>query len=254
MVEMLVVIAIIGILVTALVPSFGKAKLIAEAAKNTNYLKQIAIATNSFATDNGNRMPSPIYPGGMEVPSGKQPEDFFPEHYDLGDSGMWLDGVVFAYIYMQPDKNGNVTGYDVDENGSHLEGTIFINSQALKKNPTEEDFHKLSYAMNANLAYDRIYDQVNSSDPYLTEKTRSNLIFSPNAMLFIECDEENVIMFEDRELVIDTIENRWGEGGKIAIAYLDGHAERKSAKEIPEEDIDSDRESSRFWRAVDPGR
>ena len=99
MVELLVVIAILGILVGLLVPGLGKAKEVAEALKNTSNLKQIAGATINWAADNSSRLPSPEYPGGMEAPEGIDEEDFFPEYYNLGETGLWLDGVIFAELY-----------------------------------------------------------------------------------------------------------------------------------------------------------
>ena len=253
LVEILVVIAILGILVSLLVPGLNKAKEVAEASKNTANLKQIGMATIGWAADNGSRLPSPQYPGGMVPPPGVQPEDFFPLHYNLGESGLWLDGVIFGELYLKEDKEGEVTSYNIDENGEHLKGTLFESTQSVKKNPLEENWHKHSYAMNANLQYDRIYDQVESSDPYLTEKTLSNLLFAPSAMLYIECSEPNVVMFEDRQLIIDTLNQRW-DGGKVIAVYLDGHADRLSEREIPEDDPETDMKSSRFWRGVDSER
>ena len=213
------------------------------------------MATINWASDNGSRLPSPEYPGGMEVPSGMAPEDFFPENYNLAetDTSLWLDGVVFAEVYLKENKDGEVTQYGFDEEGSHLKGTIFENTKSVKVNPTEKDWHKHSYAMNANLQYDRIYDQVESPDPYLTEKTLSNLLFATNAMLYIECIEPNVVLFEDREKIIETIEKRW-DGSKVITSYLDGHADRLSENEIPDEDPEVDRVSSRFWRGIDADR
>ena len=63
-VELLVVIVILGILVSILVPSLGKGKQLAEALKNTSNLRNIAAATLTWAGDNGNKLPSPVYPGG----------------------------------------------------------------------------------------------------------------------------------------------------------------------------------------------
>jgi len=253
LVELLVVIAILGILVGLLVPGLNKAKEVAEAVKNTANLKQIAMATISWASDNNSRLPSPQYPGGMVPPSGTNPDDFFPTHYNLGESGLWLDGVMFGELYLKEDKEGAVTSYNISENGEHLKGTLFESTQSVKKNPLEENWHKHSYAMNANLQYDRIYDQVESTDPYNTEKTLSNLLFSPNAMLYIECSEPNVVMFEDRQAIIDTINQRW-DGSKVIATYLDGHADRLSEREIPEDNPETDMKSSRFWRGVDPER
>jgi len=249
--EVLVVVAILGILAAILFPALSKGKLMAEAAKNTYNLREITVSTLTWASDHGNRLPSPQYPGGMEPPEDTPADEYFPEHYDLGESGLWLDGVVFAQVYMKENRDGDVTQYDVNENGDHLKGTLFENTQAVKKNPDSEDWHELSYAMNANLRYDRIYDQVDSSDPYLTEKTLSNLIFAPKAMLYIENSDSNVVRHEDRDAILETMEERW-DGKKAIAAFLDGHAERITEDLIPEEDPETDRESSWFWRGVNP--
>lgn len=255
LIELLVVVAILGVLAGLVAVGMGRAKDVAEAMKNTANLKQIAMATINWAADNGSRLPSPEYPGGMAAPPGVSEEDFFPENYNLGDMGtaLWLDGVVFAELYLKENKEGMVTQYVVDEKGTHLKATLFECTHSVKKFPKEDDWHKHTYAMNANLQYDRIYDQVESPDPYLTEKTMSNLLFAPNALLYIECIETNVVLFENREDIIDTIEQRW-DGGKVIAAYLDGHADRLSENEIPEEDPRTERVSSRFWRGVDPER
>lgn len=250
--ELLVVIAIIGILSALSISGIERAKSLADSMKNTASIREIGLATIQWAGDNGFKLPSPQYPGGMAAPPGVSDEDFFPENYDLSESGLWLDGVVFAQMYMREDKAGNVTGYDVNENGDHLRGTHFVNLFSVKNVPDEENYHKHSYAMNANLRYDRIYDQVQSSDPWLTEKSMANLIQSPHAMLFIDCQETNVVMAEDIGLIEETMETRYKGRGKLVICYLDGHAERIRFEDIPNGDIESEREASRFWRGVDP--
>lgn len=253
LVELLIVIAIVGILMALLATGVGKAKEVAEALKSTSNLKQIAGSTLIWAADNGGRLPSPQYPGGMEPPSGVEPDDFFPKNYNLGDSesGLWLDGVVFAEIYMKEDKDGQVSSYQVDEKGTHLKGTIFEVQKSVKKAPLEEDWHKHSFAMNANLQYDRI--NKDSPEPYLTEKTLTNLLFSPNALLYIECTDPNVVKYEDRDAIIETIKTRW-DGSKVIAAYLDGHADRLAESQIPDQDPETDIKSSRFWRGVDAKR
>ena len=105
--------------------------------------------------------------------------------------------------------------------------------------------------MNTNLQYDRRKED--SPEPWLTEKTLSNLLFMPNALLYIENKESNLIDFDDREAIIETMEERW-EGSKVIAAFLDGHAERLKENQIPEADPNTDRESSRFWRGVDINR
>jgi len=260
--ELLIVVTIIAILMAILVPSLGKVMEITRAAKNTVNLREIGLATINWAADNGNRLPSPEYPGGMEVPSGMSEEEYFPEYYKLGDSGLWLDGVVFGAVYLQEtvrtertenvDVDSSVGGYDVDAQGTHLKGTLFENTQSVRENPDIRDWHEHSYAMNANLQYDRIYDQVGSSDPYLTEKSMATILFKPKAMLYIENQESNVVQYEDLEAIIETGETRWGNNGKISTTFMDGHAERLHPSQIPSQDPETDRESSRFWRGVDP--
>ena len=248
MVELLVVIAILGVLTALLVPGLGKAKEVAEAAKNMVNLREITLSTINWAADNGNKLPSPQYPGGM------YPNAQLPQHWDAGTSGLWLDGVVFGAIYMRENSQGQATSYTIDDKGSHLRGTLFENTQSVKKDPSEEDWHKHSYAMNSNLAYDGIYDQVEGGgDPYLTEKALSNIIFMPKAMIYIENEETNIVDHSDRQAIIDTMEKRWN-GTKVIATFLDGHADRLSENQIPEDDPENDRESSRFWRGIDPDR
>ena len=262
MVEMLVVVAILGILTAILVPSLAKGKQSAEAMKNTPNLKSIATGTLAWAGDHGNKLPSPQYPGGEVVPGNMAPEDYFPKYWDLGESGLWLDGVVFGHMYVaeqdareedKEEEEGSEEeetsgGYNVDEEGSHLKGTLFENTMAVKSDPEEENWHRHSYAMNTNLQYDR--RKKDSSEPYLTEKSLANLLFAPNALLYIENNETNLVNFEDRELILETMEKRW-DGSKVIAAFLDGHAERLTEKQIPEADPLTDRKSSRFWRGVD---
>lgn len=250
LVEILIVVAILGILVALLIPGLNKAKELAEAMKNVANVKQITSTTLSFAGDNGGRLPSPQYPGGMQVPPGISPDDFFPQFYNLGPSGLWLDGIVFGEIYLRENRQGEVTNYQVDEQGSHLKGTVFESTMSVQRFPNETDWHRHSYAMNANLQFDRIYNQVSSGDPFLTEKTLDNLLFKPNAMLYVDCMELNVVRFGDLQAIIDTIDQRW-QGGKAIVGYLDGHVERLSEQEFPVADPNTDRISSRFWRGVD---
>ena len=257
--ELLVVVAIIGILAGLLTAALNKSKKMAEAVKSVSNLHQIVVSTMNWAADHGNRLPSPQYPGGEVVPNGMSDDEFFPEYWnELPGSGLWLDGVIFGEIYLKvqaerDEKNGGEPGsggYQIDEDGDHLKGTFFEVAESVKQFPDEKNWHKHSYAMNKNLQYDRIHDSDGSPDPWLTEKTLSNLIFLPNAMLYIECMETNVVSFDDRDLIIDTIEQRW-DGTKAIAGFLDGHVSRLKEREIPQEDPQTDRESSRFWRGVD---
>ena len=57
LVELLVVVAIIGILAGTLLPALGKAKTRANRVKCVNNLKQIGLGMKSFAADNDGRFP-----------------------------------------------------------------------------------------------------------------------------------------------------------------------------------------------------
>lgn len=251
LIEILVVVAILAILVGLLVPGLNKGKELAEAMKNVANVKQIATATLNFAGENGGRLPSPQYPGGMNVPPGISPSDYFPRFHDLGPSGLWLDGVVFGEIYLRENRQGEITNYQIDDMGTHLRDTVFESTQSVKRFPQETDWRRHSYAMNASLQFDRIYNQVPSADPFLTEKTLDNLLFKPNAMLYVDCMDTNIIRFENRQAIVDTIQRRW-QGGKAIVGFLDGHVERLTAVEIPQGNINTDIFASRFWRGVDP--
>jgi prepilin-type N-terminal cleavage/methylation domain-containing protein/prepilin-type processing-associated H-X9-DG protein len=57
LIEVLVVIAIIGVLVALLLPAFGRAKEVARGTACLGHLRQIGIALQAYVNDNRNRMP-----------------------------------------------------------------------------------------------------------------------------------------------------------------------------------------------------
>src|SRR5262245_51051989 len=63
LVEVLVVIAIIAILVAMLLPALTKGKGQGMKAKCVSNLKQMAVAVQSYADDNNDRLPGPIWQG-----------------------------------------------------------------------------------------------------------------------------------------------------------------------------------------------
>ncbi len=256
MIEVLTVVVILSVLVSLMFPAYRNMKMAAQSAQSIFNLRQITTATIRWSAENADKLPSPIYPGG-------EPDDpdTLPEYWDYQETGtgLWLDGVVYAAVYVERDgddaseeeaaTNNKYTG---TLTGGHIQGSFFESVRSVHVSDGQvTDYYKHSYAMNANLAYDLIHDDLGTSDPYLTEKSRSKLVHSPQALLFIDCAESNVVMASDLSLIKDTIEERWND--KYAIcAFLDGHVAQYKKGEIPDGEPKTNLEASRFWRGVDP--
>ncbi|NNE91698.1 MAG: hypothetical protein HKN23_08625 [Verrucomicrobiales bacterium] len=266
--EMLIVVTIIAILVALLSPILGNIKVSADAANAIFNLKSITNATITWAGDNGDKLPSPEYPGG-DV----RDEENFPKYWDFKGTGRWLDGVVFAAVYIEKDitnlddpdaeakrvaqEEAAANSLATDANsaasaGGHLVGTFFESRRSVKVSRGQEDnWYRHSYAMNANLKYDEINKHNGSSDPWLTEKSRAKLVHAPSAMLYIDCSDSNIIMADDLQLIEETMDERWR--GKFAIAaFLDGHVTKLPKRDLPRGNADTEVQASRFWRGVDP--
>jgi prepilin-type N-terminal cleavage/methylation domain-containing protein/prepilin-type processing-associated H-X9-DG protein len=63
LIELLVVISIIGILAALLLPSLARAKQAGYRIKCVNNLKQLGTAIEMYASDNGDRLPGPVWQG-----------------------------------------------------------------------------------------------------------------------------------------------------------------------------------------------
>lgn len=251
LIETLVVVAIILILAGAALPAYNGIIRGANRTHTVNGLRNLTNAVHLWGADNASKIPSPIYPGGL--PANAQ----LPAYHDLettGESGMWLNGVVYAVISIGMDAmaGGDSVPMPPDSPvataGDHLMSTVFESKTSLKQDPSEKDWFKHSYAMNANLEYDEIYRHTNSSDPYLTPKdvTKFN---QPKAMIFVDCIDKNVVMASDALLLEQAAERH---GGNFVIAsFLDGSVRKISKHDIPTGQITTDREASYFWRGVD---
>lgn len=251
LIETLVVVAIILILAGAALPAYNGIIRGANRTHTVNGLRNLTNAVHLWGADNASKIPSAIYPGGL--PANAQ----LPPYHDLnagGESGMWLNGVVYAVIAIGMDAmaNGDTVPMPPDSPvataGDHLISTVFESKTSVKQNPSEKNWFRHSYAMNANLEYDEIYRHIQAGDPYLTPKdiTKFN---QPKAMIFVDCIDQNVVMASDALLLEQAAERH---GGKFVIAsFLDGSVRKIQTHEIPKGQITSDREASLFWRGVD---
>ncbi|MCB1089455.1 MAG: type II secretion system protein [Verrucomicrobiae bacterium] len=259
MLEMMIVVTVIGILAAMAFPAYVKMQRWARETVTVNNLKQITAATLTWAADHGDKLPSPRYTGN---------EKNLPYYWKMdtdGEAGVWLNGVVFAQIYMEDAEKAGLTLDQSTEArpdgeskiataGKHLIGTVFECEASVKAMPEELDWFKHSFAMNGNLMYDEIATFGGSSgvsDPWMTEKALSK--FDPAvSMLYIDCIEKNIVMATDIDSLKEAAEKRY-EGRMVMVAFVDGHVSKMNPeKYIPDEDPQTDREASLFWRGVLP--
>jgi prepilin-type N-terminal cleavage/methylation domain-containing protein len=258
LIEMLIAITIMVILASAAIPAYNSIVNKANETVCVSGLQQMVSGTMNWAADHGGKIPSPKY-------SASDPG--LPDYWKLdtdGEEGLWLNGVIFAQMYLEdPEKaaegseDGPATGSAVGisqlaETGKHLVGTVFENKLSVRKNAAERDWYRHSYAMNANLMYDEIATVNGAADPWLTEKAIAK--FDPvSAMLFIDCIDQNIVMATDRGLIIEAADQRY-DGKRVLAAFLDGHVDKLIPKDVPEADPETDRRSSLFWRGILPER
>ena len=90
LVELLLVIAIIGILMTILIPTLGNVQRSARKSKSTNNLHQIGGAFGAYANDHDNLLPAPTF-GSTSAPANA-----------VGSSNprgaTWLEEIVYPYL------------------------------------------------------------------------------------------------------------------------------------------------------------
>ncbi|MCB1231070.1 MAG: hypothetical protein KDN19_12415 [Verrucomicrobiae bacterium] len=247
MIEILVVIVIIAILGALSYPAYTNIVRVAHESNNVHNLRQITNGTLLWAADHGDKLPSPLY-------SGTEPD--LPTYWKLktdGQEGLWLNGVIYAQLYLEDDASPDVDlGGNLQEAsaGGHLIGTVF--QSEISNFGEERNFFKHSFAMNANLMYDQLAILRDLENPWYSEKSLSKFV-PTSAMIYIDCAEPNVVMAEDIGAIRDTSKIRY-DGKRVTVAYLDGHVKKTDIDEIPDRDVEADREASLFWRGVMPDR
>jgi len=182
LVELLVTIAIIGILAAILLPVFSRARNQAGKATDLNNLKQIMVATHVYAQDNGDILPSPNWDAGGPLADGvyhpgwlytADPAVSGPAHYKL-EAGLFWPTLHNPKVYLCPID---------DPTASHMsqhDGQVATRSQQLS-----------SYAMNgAVIGY--MFGWTHPQVPPVKLAA-----MSPMAAAFWETDESDPYYFND---------------------------------------------------------
>lgn len=252
--ELMIVVVIIGLLASLSFPVIARMKRLATEAATISNLKQVCQGTMIWAAEHGDKLPSPQY-------QGNEPD--LPRYWTLetdGEDGLWLNGVVFAQIYLEEEPETGDSGNFVPpsvggatnlaDTGKHLVGTVFESKISVARNGSERDWFKHSFAMNSNLEYDELAELRGLPDPYLSEKSVAK--FEPSkTMLYIDCADTNIVDFGNLQDIYETAEERY-DGRRVIVGFMDGHVMKMDPDAIPQENLTNDRETSLFWRGVLP--
>lgn len=242
LIELLVVITIIVLLASMLIPAATGVISSARATVAAGALRDMANATINWSVDHGNRIPSPIYPGGETQP--------FPQNAITTGTGLWCDGVIFKLLYPETDPTSPPPSRASE--GGHLVDTEFESKASIKASPEDMNWYHHTYAMNKNLIYDEL--SASSGDPWLTEKSISNIKFLTSAMIYMDAPvnviDASMLSGDSEGSILGMATARY-RNKFVLVAFLDGHVQRMSTKEILGL---SGRDKTRFWQGVDPDR
>ena len=135
LIELLMVIAIIGILAALLLPVLSRAKNSASKATDLNNLRQIMIALHTYTSDDGDVLPPPNWDGGYAVTNGWLYKTDFsqsgPASYKL-EEGLFWPLLQAAKVYVCPSDD-----LQMWHSSAHAGGAVVQRDQQLS-----------SYAMN----------------------------------------------------------------------------------------------------------
>lgn len=222
LIELLTVIAIIGILAAIIIPTVGKVRQNARIATSTSNLRQLGTAAQLFAAENRDTLP--IY--------------FFPNHPTHPNHG-WMPAL-WRLIHGSRPMPGVPTNPDTTEQYRREWGnTVFYTPMM------EEGTAVRAYGYNKYLC------RFTGADPYSSNSTPLQVaeIANPARTAMIGDSRTSVQLRNDT--------NPTGRNnGKVLIVFVDGHVERllppdqASANPPPEERRMPYNIHSTFWRGV----
>jgi prepilin-type N-terminal cleavage/methylation domain-containing protein/prepilin-type processing-associated H-X9-DG protein len=205
LIELLTVIAIIGILAAIIIPTVGKVRAAARASHSASNLRQIAQAVRLYADDHRGALVSGIAPGW---------------------AGNWI---------MNLWEYGGGTGHPYSQ-GHQKERVFFAPGWDLSPAYDPADNWKQGYALNGQPGlperWQLNWSTGNPADDGYTARYRLDDITQPTRrVLLVESAEWHLDQDNARNVngPIKTIDlGRHGGGGGVNVAFFDGHVERLS--------------------------
>ena len=225
LIELLTVIAIIGILAAILIPTVGKVRSSARTAQSGSNLRELHRATVLLAEQNRGRFPNADRSLGKPAPF---------TFYTIWDSASGLPSVLY------PDKARNQfpNRTTVYAQNAFWDGTVF-QSPALEDSATV----KVSYAAN-----DRIFNTQWATKPFLTQQ------YNPSTtVMYGDVRGTNALVFQVAPTAAGALNARNGargdftQDGRALVVYLDGHIRSLTAAEAADFSAGTTPAARRAW-------
>lgn len=222
LVELLTVIAIVGVLAGIVIVSVGAVRENARGASCLNNLRQISTGVFLYAADNGNRLPAPSTDGTSEIQTRTWGYAVWP--YVYGDiSAFSLDAAVRNNLQMgtpvQSPSPDNIFRCQTNRMGDHPASGARVLAA------------RFSYGLNCGVA------NAGNGGAERRRQIPLNTVVAPSrSAMIIECSSP----FAHRDVFFGF--GLAPHGGKTNVVFFDGHVRALAFSEIPASGTD------RFWR------
>ncbi len=225
LVELLTVIAIIGILAAILVPAIGAVQLKARMIKSTNNLKGIGQALLGYADDNHGLLPAPQY--GSSTAPASSPGSANPR------KATWLEELVGKYLGGAYEADASSGEINISEWPATLTCPEFLSEHTAIADP-----HIRGYGMNIALyrAGGNTAKNPKYSTTFPTERQKAEQLPNPTKNIIVGTSND-VIMDPGLDGQFEKDGNNYRDGdparfnGQGLFLFLDGSVESLGAEE-----------------------